>query len=590
MAINSVNRPLNSAVISTSGLDAEVADNFKLDRYLGDTLILPYTFEDVKLKTNELCTADNINASLYKLHYNFLYINAQTKIGDNNFPRNNKGFIASQDGAGFGANEFGWYGSNRGVSSITTSLSETGTTTLSGVVAGAFIKSIDSNQNYVGFMATTNTLYGVKSDTSDTAAHKNLHKSTIEDATALQFTEIRDMVVNNDNQLLVIDDNLIHKFNVDAALTSNRAISGIGRFLIKTIGGRSKNIYDKDKFNKPVSIAIGNNDQVYILDQSDRGFKVYDKDLNWKRTSARRNEFAYLSGGKVMSIDVDKETDHVYVLVDNGLLFEFDDEFILNNLTKLDDPVQTGETYEQIRFSRKNPNIVYVLTSRSLFKKFKSKMHKSIGAFRLKDKGLQGAGTSSAGSNTEQTLTFVDVMLTTNTEYDFVFVGANSDHTWTSGTHSGTTATVGKVFKFDEAVNYKTLIYDKYNVDVFSLSAVNVNGKEFVTSWVFNKSMHKMIYNHLLFRDNVFFKFEGKFDDIGRIQLTNTRHLYDTDHNLHNFVPDLNYFIGINEPMYAETVNRPLKSIYDLQASLLKMCEESITNKFPYANQVIELK
>ena len=49
-------------------------------------------------------------------------------------------------------------------------------------------------------------------------------------------------------------------------------------------------------------------------------------------------------------------------------------------------------------------------------------MAKSIGAFRLKEKNLQGAGTSSAGTNTEQTLTFVDILLTDNTDYDYVFL------------------------------------------------------------------------------------------------------------------------------------------------------------------------
>ena len=102
--------------------------------------------------------------------------------------------------------------------------------------------------------------------------------------------------------------------------------------------------------------------------------------------------------------------------------------------------------------------------------------------------------------------------------------------------------------------------------------------------------MSTRIYNHLLFRDNIFFKYEGAYDDIGRVQLTNTRHILDTDFNLFDFSTTLNYFIGINEPVYAETVNRPLKGIYDLQESLKNMCTETITNKFPYTSQVIELK
>ena len=79
-------------------IDIDIAKFFDLDRYLAEPLTLPYTFEDVKVKPNELCTADNINASLYKLHYNFLYLNAQTRIASNNFPLSGdyKGYFATE--------------------------------------------------------------------------------------------------------------------------------------------------------------------------------------------------------------------------------------------------------------------------------------------------------------------------------------------------------------------------------------------------------------------------------------------------------------------------------------------------------------
>ena len=70
------NNSPDTTVSSTTGLDTEIKSNFSLDRYLGDQLVLPYTFQEVRIKSNEMCIADNINASLYKLHFNFLYLNA----------------------------------------------------------------------------------------------------------------------------------------------------------------------------------------------------------------------------------------------------------------------------------------------------------------------------------------------------------------------------------------------------------------------------------------------------------------------------------------------------------------------------------
>ena len=410
------------------------------------------------------------------------------------------------------------------------------------------------------------------SDENDTTAFLKLNKLTIEDASGLTFTDIRSLALNTEKHLFVVDSTYIHKFNIDAILTDNRAISGIGRFLMKTIGGKSGNIYDKDKFNKPVDISLDSNDNVYILDQDDLGFKLYDKDLNWKRTASRKTEFLKLSGGQPISIAVDKHTDDVYVLSNNGVVFQYDSQSRLMDTFYLTDPVASDETYKQIVFSRKNRDVVYVMTNKSVFKKFKSKIDKSIGAFRLINNNI-----------TDQTLSFVDIMLTDNVEFDYVFVGGES-------THSGVWGSVSKVFKFNETINHQTLVYDSYKQDIYPLSAVNVTSDEYVTSFVINKSLHKLIYNHLLFRDNIFFKYEGAYDSIGRKEYTKARHLLDTDPNLFEYTTDLNNFLGINEPVFADTVNRPLRKLHDLQTRLLDMCKESITNKYPYPTQVVELK
>ena len=583
MVTNSKNLSLDTAVISTTGLDAEIYASFELDRYLGDALQLPYSFNDLKIKSNELCVADNINAVLYKLHYNFLYINAQTKLSNNDFPTNYRGWVSSTSAAG--SSGLAWHHSGSATAVMMNELSApndgTNTTILSGIVAGAVVESIDSNQWYVGFVATSATLMAFKSDIGDVDAFKTLHKGTIEDATALTFTNIRDMAINSENRLLVIDDTNIHKFNVDAALTSNRAISGIGRFLITTMGGKSKNIFDKDKFKNPVSLSLGTDDSVYVLDNEDQGYKVYDKDLNWISTHPHRTDFTKLSGGHVVSIAVDPEDDNVYVLASNGILFRYGADGNRADMLKLDDPVQSGETYRQIYFSRKNRDIVYVVTSKSLFKKFKSKISKSIGAFRLAENLI-----------TDQTLEFVSVMITDNTDFDYLFLGSNSLHSGDDADGNPVTVNgqVGKMFKFNEKVNYKTLVNDEYKQNLYSLSAINIDSGEFVTSWCINKSFHKILHNHLVFRDNMLFKFQGAYDEVGRIKFTKSRHVVQSDMNLFEYAPTFNNFIGINEPVFAEVINRPIKEMYDLQVSLLGMCEETISNKFPYPSQVVELK
>ena len=84
--INSNGISFSTAVITVTGIDLEISTKFNSDRYVGDVLTLPYTFNEIRIKSNELGIADNINASISKLYHNFLYINSNTRIADNNFP------------------------------------------------------------------------------------------------------------------------------------------------------------------------------------------------------------------------------------------------------------------------------------------------------------------------------------------------------------------------------------------------------------------------------------------------------------------------------------------------------------------------
>lgn len=563
--------------MSLTGLDSEIKSNFSLDRYLGDALQLPFTMQDLKIKSNEFGVADNFNAALYKLHYNFLYINAQTKIASNNFPQLYKGYLASHERSGSDGAD--WYPSTNALSAFSNAVSSQytnmGGTILSGIVDGAFIESLGSKTKFVGFVANSGALVAIQSKNDNTQAFVKMHKRTIEDATSLSFTNIKQLTVNSENRLFVIDDTFVHKFDVDAVLTDNPAISAIGRFLIKTIGGKSVNIYDKDKFGDPIAIDIGGTDNVYVLDRVDKGYKVYDKDLNWITTNSRKNDFTQLSGGNVVDIAVDHVDEHVYVLSDNGIILEYFETGLLKTRYNLSDSLAVGEKYKRFAFSRIDNDILYVVTNQSIYKKFKTKLAKSIGAFRA---------NKPTNHIEKEVFSFVDVMRTNETTYDYLFVGANSTE------YTSSEEIVGKVFKFDEKVNYMSIIYDSYKSDTYSLSSIVVDEEEYITNWVVNKSFHKLIYNHLLLRDNLHSKYRSMYDNQGRLQYSGIDYVKDTDPNLYVYAPDLNNFIGLNEPVMAETINRPLQYVYDLQINLLDMVKEKISNKYPYPEQVVGLK
>jgi len=164
--------------------------------------------------------------------------------------------------------------------------------------------------------------------------------------------------------------------------------------------------------------------------------------------------------------------------------------------------------------------------------------------------------------------------------YDDVYVGGES-------VYAGVESDIGKVFKFKEQVHYQTTAYDRYKTAAYSMSSIAVDSEEYISSWVVNKSINKLIYNHMLLRENIFGKFVGTYELTGRIKYDNVQFITDTDINLFNYSTTLNNYIGINEPVLAETLNRTLKEVHDMQKTLITICSERYTNKFPLATQVV---
>ena len=366
----------------------------------------------------------------------------------------------------------------------------------------------------------------------------------------------------------------IFKFDVDAILTQNPAISAVGRFLITTIGGNGESIYEKDTFGEPIAIRTGRDDKLYVLEKMFNGFKVYDNDLNWISTAVKTTDFQTTTGA-VVDLAVDTATEHCYILTESGYIFQYDDSNKLVKSHILQDKLVANETYKKITFSEIDNNIVYVLTNKNIYKKFKTKLPISIGSFRLHPTNLI--------QNEE--FKFINTLNLPGRVDDIVFVGGLSYNTATPAE-----LTIGKIFTFNESTLYQTIVYDSYKPQPYPLSAINIDGDELVTSWVVNKSLDKLIYNHLLFSENIHSKYVGIYDlETGRPRYNGVNYITDSDPNLDNYTISLDYYIVINEPLLAETINRPLNQIYKLQLNLLSMCREKYTNKYPAATQCVEV-
>ena len=539
-------------IITDTEIDARLDAEFHQDRYFGDTLKLPYSFEELQVAPNEFVTNDVLNNSLDRLYTNFLYLNDTTKVAKNDFPTN---YIGAVGGSVY----------NRGPE---IPLNSIGNSVFGNIVDGAFAINPLNSSYYTGFVINNTSLVVFSANKANNVAVLRSNSNNAEEGSSFSFRNLTAIAINTNNELFISDsqDNLVYKFDVSAYVSQNPAVSGLGRFLTKIIGGTGT-INDKDRFNVPVSIKVGDDNKVYVLDQGNKCYKVFDYNLNWLSTIKLQNIF------KLKKVPVDLEIDvvtkEVYVLSSDGSIFIYNEIGSLIRTITLTDTITTNEVYKKITFSNVDDNIVYIMTNFNVIKKFKSRIDRLIGTYDIE-------GRSSTISK------FV-TMLKGETSSEFVFWGVNVNQN-DDGNNSQSLVMV-----LNEETQFRTCIYDNYKYNCFTLDSILLKNEEYVSDWVINKALYKLNYNHILLLRNIHSKFVCYYDEYGTIRFNDNQYILETETNGYNLVPDLNSYVGINEGVMRGTINRTLEQIYNLQTTILIMIQERITNVYPLVNREVTL-
>lgn len=511
--------------------------NILTDRYLGESLSLPNSWNDIQIKQNEFAIADNFNAALEKLDFNLQYIEAQTQLAINIIPQ---GYV-------------GWVGSNPLVlnaGNVDTSLGLANV--LSAVIDGAFVEHPTLSGTYFSFSASPSTI--VVYQVTPTTVTVKSQTEAIKGVSTFTFDTIGSVLINSENSLYVCDTgaSIIYKFDVSNIVSGVSSIQTPTAFLTNVVGG-SGTLYDRTRFNGPTKMSRDAFDNLYVLDVGNRGIKIYDKELNWINTLQKINDF---KANPFVDVFVDLDTQDIYVLTSTGVIYVYHNS-TGDLVTKhtLSDELASGEFYSGIIQSQNDTNVLYILTNLNVIKKFKSKIERSIGRFRL---------TANHINNEEFTFitTFVD---SDDTTVDNIFIGANS-----------------KVLRCQESVSYQTVAYTS---NKFPLSAVNVQEQEFNDPFVVNKALSKTLYNHLAVKNNLHSRFVGSFNSDGLLEFIGTRYILETDGAIYNYQSTLNQFVGINEIVSTSVINRTLFELYTLETMLLDLCADVQLNTFPLSTQ-----
>lgn len=589
---------MSNYISQTSSFNQSIIDlfddrNILQDRLPGDRLTLPNSMQDISVSVNDFIVSETINYSLESLYDNWLYLISSSVIPSNNIPNIDyyECIIADTPTTGlkgFDSTSF------PGISSTTSGGD------LNGIKKITRITNTVNNNNY-NLIATTNTnvilLSGTGKYNVDVIVNNQDPNNIIRSDSSIthpsneiNFISISNHLVNKSNELFVLDDSLksIFKFDISGMLTLDKAILNNdtpGR-LMTAMAGSPGEISDRDKFFNPVSM-VSVDDALYILDyhpQQGSVIKQFDSQLNWKRNIDLGSA---LSSGPI-DIEYNPQTRRYYILChvtsyggppEPPELVIYDEMFNYIGSTNLMDPYRhdqsiKSELFKSIYFSFENPNIMYLVSEKNIYKKYVSRPVDFIGRFKTEEKNI---GTGDIGDMKFQDISIHPVIVQEGNESiqkDEILLYES---------------TYEIVHKFLEDSNYEKSLETEFDDKVLPLTELTIQPEESVSTFVYNKTLMKHIYNNTLLLENTSRKFTTTFDVAGISQYVGFKYLNITELSSIQYTTTLNNYIGVNEVVTTHTVNRCLEEVYNIQLKLVNNMQEKSTNVYPLVSTPVLL-
>ena len=582
----------------TSLSDSRYARDRVLDKLQIASEDLPYNVDDITISHNDFAIADVYNDSIRKLYRNYLFLIANAEIASTNTPVSAAAkFIAIQTDK------------TAALSAINNTPNKTGfgttqSNSLSNLQETFITTNTDDSNKLLFFNYSNDDSYVYESDKDLTSLVTLLSGNEVEFNKTFKFKNVVS-VDTIENILFVLDKgaNTVYKFDITGLITNDIALKRTsvndtvrpGRYLLKTIGGEGT-AQTKNKLSRPNGLSVYNN-RVYILDNGHNSVKVFDLDFNFLNEVSAPSLFNNPNYGELVSITVDRYSDTSdsvfgYILSKRGRVIKFDP--VANSLsifpslysfydTRLNllSATDLSNSFNKIVNSKVNKNIVYISNAGRIYKYYKSNFNTYMSELDLSTVGI----TLDPASNDRQEILSFDTTKINEQEYIAIttrYLGKNSDNAFNNevSTH---------IF-VDNHLTTK-LYNENFYSNYFSLSNILVLPQEVVNNITFNKTTKKLIYNHYSLFENLNKKIYSFYNTTSGLAAYPTLsaivpHEFTKPTELEE---NHNLYIGVNEPLLTDVINRPLKLLHSQQTALFDLIKEESLNSNPPSDYTVYL-
>jgi len=523
------------------------------DRTVTDVFQLPYSLDTILLQPNELAVSQSFNLKIQKLYDNFLYLYGLCNVADFKIPRRYEGWV-------------GYTNLEKQILYLYDDSTTNAVAVLSSVLfaSNQALAFYSTDSRYEQNLLFTNgqfiSLNGINQRDGDYSPVNLIQQSSVDPLSgSINFYNITGIAQYKAEQLFISDAtyNNLYSYNLGGAVSDDN-IKNRQLFQLNVVGGRGTS-QDRIKFNNIGKIAVAG-DVVIVEDKGNKTFKVYDRNLNWLNSTITPTLFNAISTINAM---VYSEKDNRLYIASNTALFLLDisTDYNLTSAKSYDfSSILTGNEYfVDIKFANYDKDVFYLLSTKNLYKKWITKPEKNIGMLKnsvFNDDNFRWITTSPGVSGDDVLIYAVSQDLTRS------YIAVYRDN-----------LSLTTLFKTDNPL----IVYSKQDV--------LIDPEEYNCSWVYNKSIKKMLYNMSLLVNNIGYRFFTDEDNTGTPVF-----LYRGYNNFfrYNAPLDTNKHsnVFINENFQAETVNRCFKQIYDYQQLVLQTIitnDSVVTDLTPYS-------
>lgn len=550
--------------VTDSALGNYVKDKLYFNRIPTETLRLPYQKTDVVFEPGEFMNQNSINEKIEKLNDNYLELFNFTSTQNNDLPENFIGYIGVSAN---NASSFGLNVTDRSNVSLTFAASGLENIRRLEVIPRKLTPTQLNPDNFLSIYSTASGIYAfncpnVGVDTTFTFRSSSV---LVDGFNTRAYNHIADITTNSKDLLFVSDTvhNQIYRLYIDPLINDSRITGNDLEYLNQ--GGVEINTTGNGILSSADLIEYGLG-ELYTYNSGTNTFVVLGKDLSFKRRFTSKE----IKENSPISFTINLVEKQLYVLLDNFKILKIPTDFKteIASIT-LDNTFFPIEQPKKIFFSKNNSNIYYVMTTLNLYKYFNVGPNVPIGSFNWVKTNV--STLTSDGLTQPDDQLWDAAILDENNNYDSLFLLNKkiAGRNLVTGDYTG----VDKILRCNEP-NSRIKLLENELFRSFDLNDIKVNDQYF-NSITLNKSFKKLIFNMDLLSSYLQSKFlleYNQFDDLkstGKTALTATP----------IFTKEYNMFVGPNEVLTPQVLNRCVGKIMDYQEYLLSVLQGKLVNE-----------